>query len=203
MVTSIPGVVLPDSAVAAIRQAGATLSAQGWELEEVQPPELERVNELWGYLLAADVAQTLPLISAMMSGPTVKLLEELVAAYDAANMPSLVLHTERARLARTWSGFFQEFPLVIGPTWTDIPFLHDADIGLAEEGTNTTLMQLQFITPGNLLGIPAVALPMGVADGLPTGVQIYADLWREDLCLHAAAEIEKAVGRLCPIDPVS
>ena len=200
--TRVPGVELPDSAVAAIRRAGEELAAQGWLLEEVEPPELERVNELWGHLLTADIAQTLPFISPLMSDPAVGLLEELIATYDAASMPSVLLHTERARLTRLWSGFFQDYPLLIGPTWTDIPFLHDADID-PQGDTNDTFNQLLFITPGNLLGIPAVALPMGVADGLPTGVQIYADLWREDLCLHAGAEIEKAVGQICPINPIS
>ena len=45
------------------------------------------------------------------------------------------------------------------------------------------MRQLQFITPGNLLGPPAVA-PMGVVDGLPTGVCRFmrTAVW-EDLCL--------------------
>ena len=202
LVTRLPDTVLPDSTVAAIRQAGAQLSARGWTVEEVDPPEIERVNELWGHLLAADIAQTLPSIGPIMSESAVNLLNQLIATYTSTDMPSLVLHTERARLARRWSGFFQEYPLLVGPTWTDIPFLHDADID-PQGDPNTTFNRLQFITPGNLLGIPSVALPMGVADGLPTGVQIYADLWREDLCLHGAAEIEKAVGRICPIDPIS
>lgn len=201
LVTNIPGVTLPDSALAAIRRAGIELSAQGWQLEEIAPPELERVNELWGQLLATDIAQMLPLVSPMMSEPALKLLHELTATFDAANIPSMVLHTERARLMRLWSGFFQDYPLVIGPTWTDIPFLHDADIS-SSDATNTVFTQLKFITPGNLLGIPAVALPMGIANGLPTGVQIYADLWREDLCLQAAVQIEQAVGQICPIDPI-
>ena len=63
------------------------------------------------------------------------------------------------------------------------------------------MRRLQFITPGNLLGLPVVALPMGVVDGLPTGVQIYADRWREDLCLDGAALIEARVGHITPIDP--
>jgi amidase len=62
---------------------------------------------------------------------------------------------------------------------------------------------LQFITPGNLLGIPSVALPTGVANGLPTGVQVYAERWREDLCLDVAGIIEAGVGRITPIDPVT
>jgi amidase len=90
--------------------------------------------------------------------------------------------------------------LVIGPTWADLPFLHDADID-PETGNETFQRRVQFITPGNLLGLPAIALPMGVVDGLPTGVQIYADRWREDLCLEAAALIEALVGHITPIDP--
>jgi amidase len=46
-----------------------------------------------------------------------------------------------------------------------------------------------------------VALPTGVADGVPTGVQVYADLWREDLCLEAAEVIEGGVRRPTPTDP--
>ena len=202
LVTDIPETTLPDSTLAAIRQAGEVLMKKGWLVEEVSPPELARVNELWGHLLSADIAQTLPSISPIMSKPAVRLLEELVSTFDSSTMPSLVLHTERARLLREWSTFFQDYPVVIGPTWTNIPFLHDADID-PDGDPNTTFDQLKFITPGNLLGIPSVALPMGVANGLPTGIQVYADLWREDLCLNAAADIEATVGQLCPIDPVS
>ena len=34
----------------------------------------------------------------------------------------------------------------------------------------------------NLLGLPAAAVPVGVARGLPQGVQIIGDRYREDLC---------------------
>ena len=61
---------------------------------------------------------------------------------------------------------------------------------------------VRFITPGNVLGLPSVALPTGVAFGLPTGIQIYADLWREDLCLEAAEIVEAGVDRPTPIDPL-
>ena len=44
-------------------------------------------------------------------------------------------------------------------------------------------------------------MPTGVADGLPTGVQVYADLWRDDLSLDAAQVIEDALGTITPIDP--
>ncbi len=51
--------------------------------------------------------------------------------------------------------------------------------------------------------MPSVALPMGVADGIPTGIQIYSELYREDLCLLAAEIIEKERDCPTPIDPVT
>jgi amidase len=44
---------------------------------------------------------------------------------------------------------------------------------------------------------------MGVTDSLPTGIQIYSDLWREDLCLDAAELIESSIVFPTPIDPMS
>ena len=43
---------------------------------------------------------------------------------------------------------------------------------------------------------------MGVADDIPTGIQIYSELYREDLCLLAAEMIEKETDCPTPIDPV-
>lgn len=62
--------------------------------------------------------------------------------------------------------------------------------------------RIRFISPANVLGPPATAVPTGLADGLPTGVQVYADKWREDLCLDGAEIIESRLGHVCPIDPV-
>jgi Asp-tRNA(Asn)/Glu-tRNA(Gln) amidotransferase A subunit family amidase len=55
-----------------------------------------------------------------------------------------------------------------------------------QTGISLLLDTVKVITPGNVLGLPSVALPMGVVDKLPSVILIYADLWREDLCLEAA-----------------
>ncbi len=90
---------------------------------------------------------------------------------------------------------------MVGPTWARLPWPIDADLD-PDGGVELLLDTIRFITPGNVLGLPAVALPTGVAGGLATGIQIYADLWREDLCLQAAETIEGEVFRATPIDPV-
>ncbi|MGE0485551.1 MAG: amidase [Gammaproteobacteria bacterium] len=202
LVTAIPGTSMPDATVAAIRRAGAVLAAGGWTVEEIEPPELARVNEVWGHILARDVEDMLPVLGRVMSAGAVASVEGLSRHFDTAALPGTSRFVERDRLGQAWSAFLADWPVVIGPTWTDVPFVHDADLDPAS-GLDTTLSRLRFITPGNLLGLPAVALPMGVADGLPTGVQIYAERWREDLCLEAAALVEAAVGPIAPIDPIT
>lgn len=50
----------------------------------------------------------------------------------------------------------------------------------------------------NLLGLPAVAVPVEVTDGLPQGVQVIGPRFHEDLCLAAAGVVG---ARLTPISP--
>jgi amidase len=46
-----------------------------------------------------------------------------------------------------------------------------------------------------------VAVPVGVADGLPQAVQVIGPRYREDLCLDAGQAIEASLGIITPIDP--
>ena len=201
IVTQMPFSTLPAATASAIERAGRELASAGWQVEEATPPELARVNEIWAHVLNVDLQNLLPLLAPVMSASATELLRNLLRQFDPATRTVTEVFSERDRLAVAWSAFFQQYPVVIGPTWADLPFLHDADLD-PEHGADTTLRRLQFITPGNLLGLPSVALPMGVADGLPTGVQVYADRWREDLCLQVAQLIESRVGRITPINPV-
>ncbi len=201
IVTEIPGVTLPDAFVSSIRTAGEALKGAGWEIVETQPPELEQVHEIWAYVLSMDFSLLLPELSALMSPPPIAMLNRLFERNDPASVKLTDIHAERHRLGRLWSAFFLEHPVMIGPVWTDIQFEHDADID-PDSGMELTLDRLRFITAANVLGLPAAAVPTGVSDGLPTAVQVYADRWREDLCLAGAETIESALGRITPIDPV-
>jgi len=44
-------------------------------------------------------------------------------------------------------------------------------------------------------------MPTGVSDGLPVGVQLFAQRFREDLLLDAAEVVEGRAGLFTPIDP--
>ena len=53
----------------------------------------------------------------------------------------------------------------------------------------------------NLLGLPSVAVPVGVDGGIPQGVQVIGPRFREDLCLDAAEAIEARTTPLTPVTP--
>lgn len=200
LVTKMPFGLVPEATTAAIQRAGEVLANAGWVVEETEAPELEYVSEIWSQILALDLHNMAPILTEIMSAGPMGFLQRFLQQYPVGSMDVTTLFNERDRLAMAWSAFFQNYPAVIGPTWGDLPFLHDADLDEAT-GVETLQKRLGFITPGNALGIPSIALPMGEQDGLATGIQIYADRWREDICFDAAAEIEQVVGHAMPIDP--
>jgi amidase len=199
LATSVPGVTLPPAFVDAIHRAGTVLEGAGWKVVETQPPDLEHVTEVWAAVLSFGIETLRPMLDGVMSEPALGLLDTLLAR---PVLPADVAFIQRHRLMREWSEFFLDHPIVIGPIWTDVPFEHDADID-PESGMDVTLDRLRFITPGNVLAIPGCAVPTGVDSGLPTGVQIYADVWRDDLCLDVGELIEDELGIITPIDPVT
>lgn len=201
VVRSIPGVDVHASSLGGVDAAVSALQAAGWETIDIEAPELERIADVWLHMLAFDFGVALPVFAAVMGPDELGLLEELVAAADPTNLPPQLMFAERHRLQRVWAQMFADTPVVIGPGWTQPPFAHSIDV---EPGRGVTLLPqyLGFIVPANALGLPALAMTTTVIDGLPAGVQVYADHWREDLCLDAGADIEATCGVVAPIDPV-
>lgn len=60
---------------------------------------------------------------------------------------------------------------------------------------------MRLCTVTSFVGVPGVAVPTGIVDGLPCGVQIVGRAFREDLCLAAARAVEDRLGVLTPVDP--
>ena len=77
----------------------------------------------------------------------------------------------------------------------------DADTDLDDDHVAETIHGMRMAIAVNTLGLPAVALPVGIGDNLPQSVQVIGPRYREDLCLDAAAALEDRLGIITPIDP--
>ena len=200
IVTSIPGCELPPATIAAIERSGEILSNQGWEVIPVEPPETERVLDVWGNILLEGMADGLEEMSNVISPELHQQLIEVEKYFNPGRGSLNAMLGERQRLRVIWSEFLTEYPVILGPTWTNLPFPCNADL-IPVTGAELVIDTIRFIVPGNALGIPGLALPTGVSEGLASGIQIYADLWRDDLCLLAGECIEREVDTITPIDP--
>jgi hypothetical protein len=97
--------------------------------------------------------------------------------------------SRRTTWIRQWAIFMRKYQLLLCPVSLAPPMLLGADVGTQAEFEEIARIQApSFAIP--VLGLPGVSVPTGVAHGLPTGVQIVGQRFREDLVLDAAEVIE-------------
>jgi amidase len=186
----------------AVRAAADALTAAGHKVSDVDLPRFTDIAQLWGAWLAADVRTMLPLLEMVMGPEAISFLRANEEATPHASVDEYIaMQTTRQKIAHEWADFFADYDAIVLPVWTHPAFTHDADIGSAEAVAHT-LDQLRPVMPANLLGLPAAVVPAAMHDGLPMGVQVMADRWHDLTALAVAEDIERAVGRFTPIDPV-
>jgi amidase len=184
-----------------VRLAGRALEGAGYDVVEVAPPRLEEAVSVWGRLLLADVFVELASYRHVMSDEALSVLTSAVGQLAAPTVESLhELHQRRHAIQREWADFFQDYPLLVGPTWTQPPFVNDLDVR-DEVGRAEVVELTRFVAPMNVLGLPAVCVPVGLHEGLPLGVQVIANRFDEGRCLAAAADLEVVLGTFTPVSP--
>ncbi|GGU48599.1 hypothetical protein GCM10010211_11030 [Streptomyces albospinus] len=126
---------------------------------------------------------------------------ERPAARGPVELPEyLRLTGERLGIQWDRAVFLDAYPLVLVPVFTDPSFL-PGDESRDAESHRRVRTALRMCTATSFVGVPAVAVPTGVVNGLPYGVQLIRRSCWEVLCLDAAEEGERRLGVLPPIDP--
>jgi len=89
----------------------------------------------------------------------------------------------------------RKYPVLICPVAAIPAFRHGEREWQVEGKTVRYLDAWSYCEWFNLLGFPAVVVPMGYSDeGLPIGVQIVGRPWQEEVVLAVAAKLEEARG---------
>jgi amidase len=185
-----------------VRKAAAALKDAGYVVDEVEPPSIDvAAKTLLDMLNPPGIrSEDLERMFPAMPDDTRRFLS---AFYAVAGDPDPVTSTQsfmmRQALLRAWGEFQETHALIVAPISTDIPFKAGTD--LSEDRVADGIRSMRMAIAVNALGLPAVALPVGLGDGLPQAVQVIGPRYREDLCLDAAAALEDRVGILTPIDP--
>ena len=186
---------------AAVGRAAGWLEDAGHRVEEAAPPDFEeaariffnlvRTEEKGGTTRAIDELGDAPLRRARAS--TMAYAQEL----DLAGYVQAI--ARRATILRKWLLFFERTPLLLMPVSFERPFPIDHDQG-GDAAVARMLSAHHPMLAVSTLGLPGLAIPTGVVDGIPSGIQLVAGRFQEELCLAAGEVIEARCPAPTPID---
>ena len=183
----------------AVNRAAALLSSCGFHVEPFCPEGLEDARQLWWEFFGRAGGM---ILGSMLRGHESELspiLREFLGWRNAE--PT---HTGESLLA-AWLGRdavrekilvqMRKYPVLICPTAALPAFRHGEREWQVEGKTVNYLDAWSYCEWFNLLGFPAVVVPMGYApEGLPIGVQIVGRPWQEEVVLAVAAKLEAERG---------
>ncbi|WP_226575794.1 amidase [Acuticoccus sediminis] len=187
----------------AIRRAGAILADAGYTVEEVVPPSLQEVAELWRLILANEIRAGLgPVMIENADWRTRLCMDRLLDGVpDLSGRDGfLKAFARRSAILRQWQTFFADWPIVLTAVSWQLPFAAGTDLADGLD-YDTFFRQLAPVGGTPIIGLPGLSVPMGFAGTAPVGVQLLATRFGEADLLAAGAVLERASGPVAPVDP--
>lgn len=123
-------------------------------------------------------------------GADIRFLFELGEMFSSVDY--LQAQQARRQLKHEFNAALQEVDVIMTPTLPVLP----PDIGSSVANLNGNDVDLidhfiRFTGPGNLTGLPALSMPVGLEEGLPVGLQIMGKAFDEATVLRVGAHIEE------------
>ncbi|MCX4956815.1 amidase [Streptomyces virginiae] len=186
----------------AITAAADALRDAGYDVREVPDvPRLDEALDAYGRITVTEFAPNWPVVRTLLGRGGDRYIEMMMERTPPASADELMkLMGTWMNIRRSWAEFLDEYPLLLGPVFTEPP----VEPGLESRdraGRDRVGSGMRLCTVTSFVGVPGVAVPTGIVDGLPCGVQIVGRAFREDLCLAAARAVEDRLGVLTPVDP--
>ncbi|MFJ9846277.1 amidase [Kitasatospora sp. NPDC101155] len=190
---------------AAVDEAAAALERAGYAVEEVRIPKLFESLECYGKLIMTEFGVRWSRTRELLTEKGAQNIDLFMERTPHTDLAEFLRQTGvRLGLQRDWAELLETHPLLLGPTCPQpVPGADVLPAATDAESHARMMLPGALCTVTSLVGVPAVSVPTGLAEGLPQGLQVIGRMYREDLCLEAAEVIERHFGVLAPIDPRS
>ncbi|EUB99403.1 Amidase [Rhizobium sp. CF080] len=190
---------------AAIRQAADMLADAGYEVAEVPAPSFRELVDHWRLILGNEMRGGLGLLMEAHGDWKMKRmlrvqLEGVPVIDTRDGMLDAIAH--RSRLVRKWQLFLESWPLVLTAVSWAKPMVDDLDV--ADDLDIEWFYQVCAPYMGTpTIGLPGLTVPVGTVPGKPMGVQLLATRFGDRRLIAAGAVLERAIGRIVPVDPIA
>jgi len=164
------------------------LAAAGVSIEAINPGDFQLARVRRAGLLLSEV-ELLETLRGIYPEQKDRLPDDLVAMLDFGSaQPEERIQQARTRIKETKQDFvhaFSQFDAVLSPTCPHTAFDMSSDVPV--DSADLTVI-------GNVLGAPAISLPLPAAEGgLPAGLQLMGRKGEDEGLLALALEVEKIV----------
>lgn len=187
------GMPVAEPVKAALLAAAKVLEDAGWIVEEVDCPPVRAAAEINATLWMAETGFSgAPVLAEEGEPDSLFVFDQMSKGVGSADLLTVMeAFKRRVGLMREWETFFETYPLVLCPVSGELPFDQQADV--ASEESFARVYEAQLTQRGlPALGMPALSVATGSAEGRPVGVQLVAARWREDLLIKAGTILEAA-----------
>jgi len=200
--TNPDGLNTAPEIIKALKEASKCLKDAGWTVVETSCPPLREPMELQLALWMSEYQYNNGSAIKAENDPDANFVyQQLANLCDAPTLVSFMnLLQRRVGLARSWQQFLTQYPILLCPNSSQLPFKDQVDV----ESPNSFKEVIEAQMPQ--IGIPFLSVPaMSVATGMigntPIGVQLVAARYREDVLFSAASEIESRSERIPIAEP--
>jgi Asp-tRNA(Asn)/Glu-tRNA(Gln) amidotransferase A subunit family amidase len=180
----------------AVRRAAALLHGPCFEVSEFAPQGLDRAPNLWAFLFSQwPSVITRALVEGREAEAHWTLLESLPKADPPSAERVLLNLGARDRMRAALLRQMSEVPVLLMPVCS-IPAFRHRERRWQVDGQEIGLFQAMMpVVLANVLGLPAVTVPMGLTvGGLPIGIQLVGRPFEDELLLEIAIRLEESRG---------
>ncbi len=197
-----PGAEMDPAVSKALHTAANWLEEAGYQVEEAEPPNFEEIARMFFTLIRSEERSTTTSAIDRLGDEALRKARASTMAYASELDYDGYIKTfgRRATILRQWQLFLERYPLLIMPVSSLLPVPVDYD----QNGDAAVAHMLTSHHPMlaiSMLGLPGAAVPTGLVDGIPIGIQLVASRLRENICLTAAEVIEARCPAITPIEP--
>lgn len=179
----------------ALETARDALSDAGYDVVETEPPLLREAAVEGARCLFGEVRALMGDDVRKFGSDTINSIFDDYFDYFKPYEGTELLKgfAKRSHYIRQWTLFLQEYPLVLTPFLPAPTYSWNRDAE-GPDGVKEVLGAGLYIYSMNYMGLPAGNVSSNYNEGLPVGVQIIGQRFREDMIIDACEAVEQRVG---------